>query len=262
MSPINGRSHLLVAAGLFTAIITHHVDAETIIKLNLGSTSPDVKFEGGVLQTVIDPGRSMQKPGDQDTSATFHGFVQVVAGLIDITPPSQSTFTLSGVGIPTNQPPVVIDQGAVSILSQATVGGSFSLFDEFGGLLLTGTLEEGALNGTTGTSATGGFLTANLGTFTGPSSGDTGPGGDFNRLFKFLEPGSASLSISLGDVLSSDGTSGFVIENNRLMAFTADATANVGAEFSPEPGGVTLTMLGVLALSGFVRERRRSQRRG
>ena len=136
-------------------------------------------------------------------------------------------------------------------MTQATTGGSFSLYDEFGGLLLTGTLDSGSLHGTIGPSGTGGFLTANLGTFTGPSSSDTGPSGSaFNQLFKLVDPGSAALAVSLTDVVSIDPVSGpipgFLVVNGEMQRFTADATANVGASQVPEPGTLSLLLVGVV----------------
>jgi hypothetical protein len=238
------RGYLLVA----TIIVTTACDAtaETIAKLNLGPTGgADVRLSSGILSTVNDGNSS---PGDQETSVTFHGFVIGQNGIADITLPSQGSFTLSGVAV--DGLPNVTAIGGLQLLTQPTMGGSFSLYDQAGALLLEGTLVDGSLNGITGASATGGFLTANLGTFTGPSTAGLDP------LFDLLDPKSASLSMPFTDVVST-GPSGSVPglmqgAGGALLNFRADASVNIGAgalgQELPEPSGLSLACLACLGL--------------
>ncbi len=236
---IRNRSSLLFCACLVLCMQIP-TSAETIIKLGLGG-GPDLQLSGGFLSTV----------GNQPTDATFHGFVGASEEIQDIVPPKQASFELNGVAL-SGDPSTT-----AGLITQATMGGSFALFDETGAELLRGTLVEGALHGTTGNSATGGFLTANLGTFTGPT--------DMDKLFKLLEPDSASLAISLTDVRSSTEAGpvgGFAVVDNVLQTFTADATAAIAAEpFGgnqelPEPSSFVLALVAGLAA---LRLRRRAR---
>lgn len=222
--------------------------AETIVKLDFGTTGtvgPDIELENGILSTVNDGVAGT--PGDQDTSVTFHGFVVGTEG--DITPPNQGSYSLSGVSMVGS--PFVVNQGLFSLVTQQTTGGTFELYGTNGDVLLTATLQDGSLHGTTGASATGGFLTANLGTFTGPASSD---------LFNQLAPNTASLAISLTDVSSPNGAPGLSVGANELLQnFSADATANIGADNIgvglPEPTSISMALFGVLGILGFRRRR-------
>ena len=235
------RRSLMIAACCF---ISGEVGfSETIIKLDLGPIGPDIKLESGMLSTVDDGNGSAESPGEQDTSVAFDNFAKDVAGIANIFPPETASFTLSGVGV--IGVPLVVDQGSHDLVVQSTSGGSFSLFDEAGAELLTGTLEAGSLHGHTGISGTSSFLTASLGTFTGPMG---------TALYDVLDPGSASLAISLTDVLSS-GTPGLEVVNDVIQDFSADATANIGAEPIPEPTSMILLGLG-LAFLGRLHRRR------
>jgi hypothetical protein len=245
------RSYLCVTAILVST--TYEAHAETIVKLNLGGTSDaDVQLVDGTLSTVSDGVAT--SPGDQQTSVTFHGFVDGQNGLADISPPDQASFTLSGVKI--DGAPSVVGIGGLDLITQPTMGGAFSLYDESGSILLEGSLIDGSLSGIMGAAGTGGFLTANLGTFTGPANAGLDP------LFDLLDPNSASLSINLSDVISTSAAGaapGLLMGPGNVLAnFTADGGANIGAgalgQELPEPSGMTL---GLLAALGLLTLRRR-----
>jgi|GEM_PF-2903639 len=227
--------------------LTSSAHAETIVKLGLGSAGPDIQLVDGVLSTVDDG--SAASPGDQTSDVTFHGFV--AGSVADITPPNEGSFSLSGVSMVGS--PFVVNQGLFSLVTQQTTGGTFDLYDEAGDILLSATLEDGSLHGTTGASATGGFITLNLGTFTGPAADE------FDVLFSQLAPETASLAISLTDVSSPNGAPGLSVANDLLENFSADATANVGADpigtVLPEPSSNCLAALGCLALLAWRRRR-------
>ena len=74
------RRGLCMAALLSLSSVS--VQAETIVKLNLGSIGPDIELIDGVLSTVDDG--VANTPGDQDSDVTFHGFV--AGSVTDITP--------------------------------------------------------------------------------------------------------------------------------------------------------------------------------
>lgn len=236
------RSFFIAAVVSFFSL---SASAETIIKLDFGTTGsvgPDIELDNGVLSTVDDGVAG--SPGDQDTSVTFHGFV--AGSEVDITPPNQGSYSLSGVSMVGS--PFVVNQGLFSLVTQQTTGGTFELYDTAGEVLLTATLQDGSIHGTTGAAAAGGFLTANLGTFTGPSG---------SSLFDQLAPNTASLAISLTDVSSPNGAAGLSVANDLLQDFAADATANIGADNNgvslPEPSSISMALFAVIGILGFRR---------
>lgn len=242
---ISLRRSLLIAA--LVSLFSMPALAETIIKLDFGATGtvgPDIELEDGVLSTVDD--NIAGTPGDQDTSVTFHGFVS--GSEVDITPPNQGSYSLAGVSMVGS--PFVVNQGLFSLVTQQTTGGTFELYDDAGEVLLTASLQDGSLHGTTGASATGGFLTANLGSFTGPAA---------SELFGQLAPNTASLAISLTDVSSPNGAPGLSVSDEVLQNFSADATANIGADpigvGLPEPTSISMALFGILGILGFRRRR-------
>lgn len=236
---------LLMAA--LVVFFTAPTQAETIIKLGLGSTGPDIELIDGVLSSVDDGVAG--SPGDQESTVTFHGFVS--GSVSDITPPDQGSFSLSGVSMVGS--PVLVDQGIFSLVTQQTTGGTFELYDDAGAVLLTATLEDGSLHGTTSASATGGFISMNLGTFTGPAADE------LDVLFSQLAPETASLAISLTDVTRATGAPGLQVSENVLQNFSADATANIGADpigtILPEPSSNLLAIFGCLTLLALRRKR-------
>lgn len=229
------------AAVLFSSPV---VSGETIVKLNFGSTGPDVQLIDGVFST-IDDGDSA--PGDQITTVDFDGFVEA-GGHTDITIPNQGSFSLFGVDL-VGTPDV--SSGVFTSVTQVTTGGSFELYDGVGNILLTGTLTDGLLHGSSGAAATGSFFAANLGTFTGPNTAG------LDGLFSMLDPDSAALSISLTDVVSlPGGDPGLLVDNGGLLNFSSDATGNISAEAKlgpvlPEPSASLMAIFGVLGLLGM-----------
>ena len=220
--------------------------AETVIKLDLGSTSePDIQLVSGAVSTFRDAAATA---GDQKTNVEFSSFLE--ATVPDIVGGSFTLKEVSLVGAPTDLGPIV---------TQNTSGGAFEIFDASGVSLLTGTLNAGVLIGppTSATvSATGSFLTATMGDFTGPAA---------SALYTQLAPDSASISISLTNVQSAGGGKGLtIIEDGAapfLGDFVAGATANIAAVSAsdgnnlPEPAGLTLALFGLL---GALSLRRRS----
>ena len=233
-------------AAAFAVLFSLPLQAETIVKLGLGSTGPDIQLVDGTLSTVDDG--EAGSPGDQESTVTFHGFV---AGSVDdITPPAQGSFTLSGVSMVGS--PVLVNQGIFSLVTQQTTGGTFELYGDDGQVLLTATLEDGSLHGTTSAAATGGFISMNLGTFTGPAADD------LDVLFSQVAADTASLAISLTDVSDDTGAGGLSVIDNVLQNFTSDATANIGAEsfggVVPEPSSGMMALAGLALLT--IRRRR------
>lgn len=236
-----------VAAALVLAFsqLSHAV---TIIKADLHSTGPDAQFVNGVFGTVVDGNVGVTSPGDQDSSITFHEFVEGEPGVNDIVLPAVGSFSLSDVSAV--GPPV---PGLANTIQQQTTGGTFEVYDDLGRVLLTGTLKDGVLSGTAaGGAAAGGFVTANLGTFTGPSDAS------LDHLFSLLDPNSASISIPLSDI-GNGGTSGLLVAGGVLQDFTADAQVNIGAEALstqlPEPTSSTLALFAAVGLLGLRKRR-------
>lgn len=240
---VSVRRGFYVAALL--SVFAASVSAETIIKQTLGATGPDIEMIDGVLSTVDDG--NVGTPGDQQTSISFHGFVEGQAGVVDISPPDQGSFTLDGIVAVGS--PVVQDRGIFTTVEQQTTGGTFEVYGKDGEVILTGTLANGFLSGTSGAAATGGFITANLASFTGPSD----PG--LNYLFSLLDPNSASLAVSLTDVSGPNGEPGLSVTNGAVDNFTADAIASIGAEALnnplPEPASSVLALMAMLGALGF-----------
>ncbi len=219
--------------------------ADTIVNLTLAGNL-DIELSGTELSTIDDGNGAT--PGDQDTEIEFpeNSFVFGEDGIGDLV----GSFTLSGIEL-TGSPIVV----AGSLLTYQTTGGTFEVYDDAGMPLLTGSLADGSFYGTigTGSAATGGWLTVNLGTFTGPA-----PPND--ALFKLLDPASAAMSISFTELFTG-AEPGVSVIDGVLQDFTADATANIAAEsinntLTPEPNAL---MLGILAVLGVLNFRRRQR---
>jgi hypothetical protein len=211
-------------AGLIFSLPVH---AATVIKIDFGADSmSDLEMASQTLTTIDDGNGST--PGDQDTNVLFLGFLSGESA-------TDASFTLAGVamdGLP--------DTSMSPFLSQLTDGGSFSLWSG-NDLLISATLSSGVIGGAIGVSATGAFLTLDLGQFTGGS------------LLSQLDPNSASLAISFTNV---NGGTGFSVNGGtgELDDFTAGGTGNIAATV-PEPSA--LAMLG-LGLVGLCSQRRRS----
>ena len=222
--------------------------AETVLNLSFGKNEiidPDIELVSGVLSTVQDSDNSITSPGDQTTDATFEGFAVGQPGIADII---NGSFTLDGVamvGAPAETP-----LGGFSSVTQQTTGGTFDLFDAAGDLLLSGTLNNGLLTGSTSGATSGGFFNLDFGTFTGPAS---------SPLFQLLDPTKASLSISFTGI-ASPGSAGMSVVDGVLQDFIADATANVDAAtfggVAPEPTSMSLGLLAVAGIAAIARRRR------
>jgi hypothetical protein len=222
-----------VIAGLalcaFVVVGEHAANAGTIIKLTLGSVSPDVGYDGLSFSTVADgnPGTS----GDQDTDVEFTDFLESEP---DIISPPPASFTLSG---------LVPDGDAFlfnsSLILQNFTGGSFTLYAPDNSVLLAGTLADSSLTGSIGQTA-GALFTTSFGNVT------------FTSLPN-IDPDTLVLSMSLTSVTSTGG-GGFAItgltgappvQTGDLVGFTGDATVTIQAEFVPEPSSFALVAVGL-----------------
>jgi hypothetical protein len=194
--------------------------AGTIIKLNLGSTGPDVGMNaGGLLSTVSDGNGATT--GDQNTAVEFTGFLD--GPFADINT-STASFTMSNLGAA--GPAQVFG----SLVIQNFLGGSFSLYDPSNVLLLSGNLSGSALTGVIGPPGTGGLFTTSLSTVTG------------GTLQSYINPNSLTLSMNLSTV---NGGNGFLVVPpggpGILQPFLADASVNISGEV-PEPTSLVLVM--------------------
>lgn len=198
-----------------------------VIKLSFSHDSrPDFAVAQSVLSTVDDS--AADTAGDQNTEVSL---LDVLEGLAVIQG-DRASFTLDNVQLQGS--PVVV----VNTVLQATKGGTFALYDESNGLLLSGTLGNGTLSGPLGSTATGGFLTTEFGSFTGGS-----------LLTKLEESGltRSALSISMTDVSGGAGLQ--LAPDGTLQTFTADATANISAhEAVPEPQSYALVYSALAAV--------------
>lgn len=215
------------------------MQAGTIIKLNFGTDkNADIELVDGVLSTFADAVGS--SAGDQNTEVSYLSILTEQG----LTPPEsdKSSFTLADVMLTGT-----VLGGVEGFALQATDGGAFALYDPNNDLLLSGTLGKGTLSGPIGGTATGGFLTTTFGNFTGGS------------LMPYLESHlHTTLSISLSDVNNGRGM-GLNEVGTQLANFTADATANIGANPIPEPTAMSLLLIGAGVLC-FTRRRGRSGR--
>lgn len=203
--------------------------SSTIIKFDLGNVGPDVANTSGVLHTVDDTA-GVTPIGDQMTNVDF---LTVVGFLPDITNTTAS-FTLSGVALTggLNVQP--------STITQATLGGSFGLWDANNNLLLSGALTDGVLS-VAPNAATGSFFNTTIASFTG------------GTLLQYLANTPATISISLLNV--NFGGSLYGCSEHCIGDFTSDATGLIGGSPIPEPTTMFLFMAGVPLLFGV---RRRS----
>lgn len=237
----------LTLAACIGLIAAGTLSAETIIKTELGTIGPDVRYADGELFTVDDGNLNATSPGDRDTNARFVGFVGD-AGIEDIA--AGASFSLSGI----NAVGDAVTFG--SLVNQSTTGGEFELYDPDGTILLSGVLDDGVLIGPSSESgvSTGSLFTVRFGTFTGPEDEDK------DQIFKLLKPESAQLSMSFTNISDDSGKSGFSVLDGVLAGFTADVTAQIEAEASgnvqtPEPTSLGLAMFGALAFLGLRRRR-------
>lgn len=202
--------------------------ADTLIKLSLGNTGPDFTYSGGVLSTFDDGVAGT--PGLQDTGIDFVGafdgpFTDILAN---------ASFSVSGVTASGNAATLG------PIITQATSGGIFSIWDDVGTLILTGNIGTGAITGSS-TGNTGSFFNTSSVTFTGGS------------LFPFLVPNSGGISFALANIISAGNPDGLLVVNDQLQSFTSDADGLITGNPIPEP--MTILLVGP-ALFGLARRRR------
>ena len=205
------RRHTIWHA-LFIAVCLSFVSpssrAETLAKLDLGNDpAADVEVADGVFQTRANA--NPNTPGAQDTNVVFPQlFMPQLADILT----NEASFSVSDVmlsGTPTLVHNVIV--------VQSTMGGVFELFDREGDLLVRGELADGSLSGPLGGASTGSFLTATFGQFTA------------GTLLPYLQPGSASLTLGLTDVVSSDGRAGLQLDGGALLSFSGRRNGQLGS---------------------------------
>ena len=208
-------------------------NGETVLKLSLGNTGPDLAMNaGGVLGTTSDGNAGTT--GDQDTAIDYTAFLDSLF--------ADGTGSFSVAGLLRTGPPNIIG-GAVIV--QDFDGGSFDLYDTANSLLLHGDLTESTLTGVIGGIGTGSIFTTKVGNFTGGS------------LLPALVPNSLNVSMALINV---NGGNGFVVSGSpfTLQAFTTDASVNISAEGGlgiPEPASIAIALLGAMGFSLIGRRR-------
>ena len=146
----------IIRSAVVAASMVSMAQADAIVKFPLSETfTPDVEFSGGVFSTVNDGNGATL--GEQDTRLDFVG---PLAFLADILTPTAS-FTLDGVTA------VGAASTTLGVISQATTGGTYSIYDSSNSLLLQGSLADGAIVG--GTTETGSFFNTTIATYTSGS---------------------------------------------------------------------------------------------
>ncbi len=214
-------SGALAVLGLVTPVPA--TATETIIKVPLSDGGFDVAYDGITFGTLSDgDGLTI---GEQNTRVVFTGILEGFSDISD----ANASFSLSDVSVSAGGSqigPVIVNE---------TTGGSFNLWDPSNNLLLSGTLGDGAITGSS-TQSTGSFFTTAFSAFTGGS------------LAALLDPNSAALSMALSGIFT-DGSPGLRLADGILSPFSADGTlaitATPGSEV-PEP------MTGVLLLGGLM----------
>ena len=209
-------------------------NGETVLKLSLGNTGPDLAMDaGGVLGTTSDGNAGTT--GDQNTAIDYTGFLDPL--FVDGT----GSFSVAGLQR-TGNPSII----GGALIVQDFFGGTFSLYDPANSLLLSGNLQDSTLTGVIGGTGTGSIFTTKVGTFTSGS------------LLPAVFPISLNVSMALTNV---NNGLGFVVSGSpfTLQAFTTDASVNISADpgelFAPEPASIAIALLGAVGFS-FIRRRR------
>ena len=224
---------VLTSFSLCALLGSSAANGETVLKLSLGNTGPDLAMNaGGVLGTTSDGNAGTT--GDQDTAIDYSAFLDSLF--------ADGTGSFSVAGLLRTGPPNIIG-GAVIV--QDFDGGSFDLYDTANSLLLHGDLTESTLTGVIGGIGTGSIFTTKVGNFTGGS------------LLPALVPNSLNVSMALINV---NGGNGFVVSGSpfTLQAFTTDASVNISAEGGlgiPEPASIAIALLGAMGFSLIGRRR-------
>jgi hypothetical protein len=208
-------------------------NGDTVLKLNLGNTGPDLAMNaGGVLGTASDGNAGTT--GDQDTDFESTGFLDPFV--------ADGTGSFSVAGLLRTGPPNIIG-GAVIV--QDFDGGTFDLYSSTNTLLLHGDLTESTLTGVIGGTGTGSIFTTKVGNFTA------------GTLLNLVHPSSLDVSMALTNV---NGGLGFVVSGSpfTLQSFTTDASVNIAAAPGPgipEPASIAFALVGAVGF-GFIRRRR------
>ena len=145
---------VLTSFSLCVLLGTSAANGETILKLSLGNTGPDLEMDAsGVLGTTSDG--NVGTTGDQDTAIEYTAFLD--PAFVD----GVGSFSIAGLQR-TGNPNII--GGAVIV--QDFDGGAFDLYDSANTLLLHGDLTESTLTGVIGGTGTGSIFTTKVGIFT------------------------------------------------------------------------------------------------
>jgi hypothetical protein len=219
------RSLMLLSSAVFALLLLFDGShAATIIKLDLGSTGPDINYSGGVfgkLETVDDNPAGLT--GDQATAILFTDFLSGMGS----TTGSYSLTDATATGAPT---PL-----GGGVVMQNFANGNFELYNGANVPLLFVNLSTSLLVG----GGNGAFFNITNGTVTGGT----------------LAPLLASNSIGMSMTLTNISGGGLTIGGTgHLNSFFADATKEITATQVPEPAAILLA-LGCLLMPLIVRRR-------
>lgn len=218
----------------FILISSSTAKALTIIQVSLGGQGngfQEIQYVGSALSTINDgDGATI---GDQDTNVIFDNLLSSVADIA-----SGASFTLSGISA--NGAPSV----AGPVISQDTVGGTFSLFDNANTLLLSGNLSDGVLVGSDNGSVASTFSTT-FGNFNGGTLLPLIP--NLNTLF---------LALTLSNVQTA-GASGLDVAFGIIQNFSGNGQISIDAELAATPEPFTLGLLFTGTLMGAFISRRK-----
>ncbi len=217
-----------------TFITASSAQALTIIQVSLGGTGngfQEIEYVGSSLSTINDGNGATF--GEQDTNVVFDNYL---SGVADIT--SGASFTLSGISA-SGAPSV-----AGPIISQNTVGGTFSLYNSSNTLLLSGSLGNGFLAGSD-TGPVGSMFTTTVGSFTA---------GSLLPLIPALN--SFYLSLALSNMQTA-GAPGLDVAFGIIQNFSGNGQISIDAELAATPEPFTLGLLFTGTLAGALVSRRK-----
>jgi hypothetical protein len=209
----------LFACAIFALLLSACASqAATIIKLDLGGVGPDLNYTGGVfgtLNTIDDNPAGLT--GDQATNILFTSFL---SGL------GSTTGSYSLAGATATGAPTPLGGGVVT---QNFSGGNFKIYNGANTLLLDVNLATSLLVG----GGNGAFFNITNGTVVG---GDP-------TITSQLVSNSMGMSMTLTNI-NGGGGPGLTINpaNNTLNSFFADATKEITATQTPEPGAFLLAL--------------------